>query len=132
MRTCSWIVTCCLVVAGCGSPERPKYPVSHVVGTVTLDGQPLEKGRCQFNPVAPTPGVAVSGDVINGKFEIADVPIGKHKVVFQASKETGKMITDYSQPYPEVVNLIPESYRDGIDSTVSDAETKPTFELKIK
>ena len=135
MQKCVWILCGCLwslACGGCGGPERPKYPVSHVLGTVTLDNQPLEKGRVQFAPVAPTPGITVSGEVIGGKFDLVDVPIGKHKVIFNASKETGKMISDRAEPYPEVVNLIPVEYRDGLDATVSGSETKPTFELKSK
>ena len=120
------------MVIGCGSSDRPKYPVAKVVGTVALDGQPLEKGRVQFSPVLPTPGVTVSGDVVGGKFELTDVPTGKHKVVFNASKETGKMISDRSEPYPEVINLIPATYRDGLDATVAGTESKQSFELKSK
>ncbi len=122
-----------LLLCGCGSSEpSKKYPVAKVVGTVRLDGQPLEKGRVQFVPAQSTHGEPVSGDVTAGKFEIADVPIGPHRLLFVATKETGKMISDRSEPYPEVVNLIPDNYRDGIEANVSGSESKHDFELRSK
>ena len=121
-----------LLICGCGGVERPKFAVAKVIGTVTLDGQSIEKGRVQFVPVPPTPGGPVGGDVTAGKFDIADVPVGKHKVVFNASQETGKMITDRSEPYPEVVDLIPVKYRDGVEATVNGSESKQAFELTTK
>ena len=119
-----------LLLGGCGGAERPKFPVAKVVGTVRFDGQPLEKGRVQFVPGNSTPGSPVAADVFAGQFEISDVPIGKHKVIFVATKETGKMIADRSEPYPEVVNVIPEKYRDGLDADVSGSESKHDFDLK--
>ena len=133
-RTTAWICVSLLslLLSSCGDTERPKFPVAKVVGTLSLDGQPIQKGRVQFVPVSPTPGAPVAGDVTSGKFEIADVPVGKHKVVFNATKETGKMITDRSEPYPEVVDLIPNQYRDGVDATVAGSESQQTFELTSK
>lgn len=125
--------TLSLLLGGCGSAEaRKKYPVAKVLGTVRLDGQPIEKGRVQFVPAKATPGEPISGDVAAGKFEIAGVPVGQHKVLFVASKETGKMISDRSEPYPEVINLIPNKYLDGLDANVTGSESKHDFDLQSK
>ncbi len=121
-----------LTFCGCGGSKRPSFAVARVVGTVSLDGQPLENGRVQFVPGASTPGSPVAGDVAAGKFELADVPIGQHKVIFVATKATGRMISDRSEPYPELINLIPAKYQDGIDASVSGSESKHGFELQSK
>ncbi len=122
-----------LLLCGCGRSEpSQKYAVAKVVGMVRLDGQPLERGRVQFVPTLSTPGEPIAGDVAAGKFEIAGVPVGQHKVLFVATKETGKMISDRSEPYPEVVNLIPDKYRDGLDANVSGSDSKHDFDLQSK
>lgn len=121
-----------LVLCGCSGSERPKSSVAKVIGTVSLDGQPLEKGRAQFVPTQSTRGEPVAGDIATGRFEISDVPIGKHRVLIVATKETGRMIADRSEPYPEVVSLIPEKYADGLNANVAGLVSKHDFDLQSK
>ena len=48
-----------------------------------------------------------------------------------AVKETGRTDSkSTSVPVPEVVNLIPESYRDGLEITVAGDNPTQNFELK--
>ena len=110
--------------------SRPAYPTARVVGMVKLDGKPIEKGKVQFAPQKPTLGDVVAAEIKNGHFNAPFVPIGKHRVLFIAVEETGRMNTDYSTPQPEFKNIIPEKYRDdGWDVSIQGNESNRIFEL---
>ena len=115
-----------LLVVGCSG--GPKYEGTNVTGNVTLGGQPLEKGTIQFAPIGT--GAVVSADILNGKYKAERVALGKSKVVFNATKETGKMITEYSTPYPEVISIIPQKYRDGLDTEITKETKNLDFSLE--
>lgn len=60
-----------------------------VTGTVTVDGQPAEKGSVTFNSVdGKTPPGA--GTIENGKYTATQVPIGPTTVQIRVPKVTGK------------------------------------------
>lgn len=60
-----------------------------VSGTVTVDGQPAEKGSISFNSVdgKTPPG---GGTIENGKYTATQVPIGPTTVDIRVPKVTGK------------------------------------------
>ena len=79
------------------------------------------------------PGKDVKGQVaqaaiVDGKFAAKNVPVGNLRVMFNITRPTGKMITEYSTPYPEVENLVPEKYRDGVDLVVT-GDDNVSFDL---
>ncbi len=122
-----------LAAAGCGeAPIAPKeYPGASVEGVVSVDGQPLETGTVLFSPLGG-PGAPITVDIVKGKFACEKAPLGKMKVVITSMKPTGKMITEYSEPYPEMVNAIPEKYRNGIDLELAGDKKDIAFDLKTK
>jgi hypothetical protein len=121
-----------VALAGCGrTGGGPSYPSARLEGAVTIDRQPVEKGTVQFVPPAGSPAKVVEADIKDGRYVATGVPIGKVRVLFTAVKETGRTDTkSTSQPVPEVVNLIPESYRDGLEITVAGDNPNQNFELK--
>jgi hypothetical protein len=70
------LATIAFLFVGCG-PNT-----GHVSGTVTIDGQPLEKGVIVFVP-ADSDGEPARGDVLSGKYRLRMTP-GKKKVQISA------------------------------------------------
>ena len=79
------LTSCLLMVTGCGG----ETPVGDVVkGTVTLDGQPLAKGRISVAPTNDV-GTTVGAEIVNGKFEFRIKP-GPKTVQITSEKSLGK------------------------------------------
>lgn len=119
-----------LTICGCAA-EKPKFPSTSVDGEVTIDGAPVKEGTLQFMPAPETKGQVSQANIVDGKFAAKNVPIGKLRVMFNITRKTGKMITEYSTPYPEVVDMVPENYRNGIEVTVKEKDTM-AFNLESK
>jgi hypothetical protein len=86
---CAILLTALL---GCGHGGRMS-----VEGTVTLDGQPLQKGSIQFNPLPGSTGPTAGGDIVNGKFAIlpSGGPLAGHfQVQIKAVGLTGRKVLD--------------------------------------
>jgi hypothetical protein len=122
------------VMIGCGKGvPPPAYPSARLAGAVTVDGQPIAKGVLQFLPPEGSPAAVIQAEIIDGRYTAIAVPVGKVRVLFSAVKETGRVDSkSSSQPIPEVVNLIPERYRDGMDIQVTGDNDGQNFELKSK
>lgn len=77
---------------GCGRSERMS-----VEGTVTLDGQPLEKGSIQLSPLPGTNGPTSGADIVAGKFVIRSSGgpfAGSFRVQITAGGPTGRRVLD--------------------------------------
>ena len=61
----------CLSAIGCGDPN-----LGSVSGSVTYEGQPIEKGSINFLPVDGK-GASAGGEIVAGKYEVAEVPPGQ-------------------------------------------------------
>jgi hypothetical protein len=121
-----------LVIAllwGCGQ-AKPTYPAARLEGSVTLDGKPIAQGNLQFVPQDASQAPITGTTIADGRYVAEAVPRGKLRVLLSASKETGKMITEYSTPRPEVINLIPAKYRAGIPIDVTGDNLNQDFALK--
>jgi len=114
-----------LILAGCGGGGVAEYSVT---GTVTFDGQPVEKGEIRFVS-ADSQGAAYAGAIENGKFE-CKVTEGKKRVEIAATRESA---TPAADGLPDYVSYIPAAYN--TESTL-EAEVKAgggnafTFDLK--
>lgn len=102
-----------LLVAGCG-PEASPFPTANVGGAITLDGAPLASGNISLVPEGSGQARPTAVDFKDGKYEIADAPMGKVRVFITSTQPTGKMIPGSSEPVPEVANVVPDAYRQGI------------------
>lgn len=122
----------CLALTGCG--HEGASGGAKLTGQVLLDGAPLASGSVQFMPQAKG-GESVqpaSAEIVNGQYECAHVPLGKVLVTFVSTRETGRMITDYSEPYPEVVSVIPPRYQAGLPLEVAGDKSGVDFPLTSK
>lgn len=115
------------VTGGCQS--EPSVPSAKISGQVTIGGKPIEQGNIQFMPQEGNLGSAVPATITNGAYE-AEVPVGKLKAMFYATKPTGKMLPGYSKPEPEIVNIIPPAAQGGIDFEVTGDNPSQNFELE--
>ena len=94
MLVCALSVVCLLTLCGCGGTGGRQS----IEGTVTLDGQPLEKGQITFVPKQGTQGPTAGAEIAGGKFTIPAAGgtfSGKFRVEITASHATGKKVTDH-------------------------------------
>lgn len=74
-------------VAGCS-----RGPVTYtVMGTVTLDGNPVTNGYVIFSPVQGSVSSAVSGEVQNGNYTLKCLP-GDQKVMITGQMSNGSIV----------------------------------------
>jgi hypothetical protein len=116
------LVGCVVLAFGCSKVTRPDYPTTKVIGTVKVDGTPIEQGRIRFSPTEPTQSPAVESVVSNGGYTADNVPIGKVLVTFTGEKKTGRQIELYGKTIDQTVNVIPTKYSRGMPVTL-DANT---------
>jgi len=123
-----------VLAVGCGGgTAKPSYPSARLEGTVSVDGQAVPTGTLQFMPPQGMNAAIVEAQIKDGRYVAANVPVGKVRVLFTAVRETGRVDNkSTSQPVPEVVNMIPERYRDGLDIEVTADLAKKDFDLKSR
>jgi len=110
------MMSCILFLAGCGE-KAFEYPSTKLEGTIIIKGVPVEKGTLQVIS-KDKEGLIAQGQIADGKILVPAAPLGEVTILVQATKATGKMIKEYTTEYPEVVNLVPESFRQGVPFTV--------------
>ncbi|HEV3145463.1 MAG TPA: carboxypeptidase-like regulatory domain-containing protein [Gemmataceae bacterium] len=102
------ICVCMLALFGCDG-----RPHGTVRGTITLNGQPIELGAIAFIP-ADGQGPTTGGAIKDGKYSVANVPVGEMKVSISASKTIGKKKLYEDRPdspeMPITENPVPEKY----------------------
>ncbi|NBY01069.1 MAG: hypothetical protein EBQ87_03665 [Planctomycetes bacterium] len=120
MKNIPWvslILPCTIIISiGCGE-STPVFPTAKLEGAITIKGESVQKGNLQVISKEKV-GLIAQGLITDGKFMIPDAPLGEVTILVQATKATGKMIKEYSSEYPEVINIIPNSYQQGIPFTV--------------
>ena len=107
-----FIVSCLpLVCSGCGNR------MGSVEGSVTYDGQPIEKGIINFESADGQ--VQRSGAAIeNGKYRIANISPGKKIVRIEGQRKTGRKVqlkvprgvVAPSKPVDEYLDIVPAVY----------------------
>ncbi len=134
----SWNLLACglvlasLTLAGCGGGETG--PKMHTVnGTVTFDGNPVEKGRIQFRSIDG--GKAYSSEIVEGKYSL-QAEAGEVKVEIVASRNIpGKFDNSNPDEEPQPVGemYIPAKYNTKSELTATikeDGENSIPFDLK--
>jgi hypothetical protein len=101
----------------CGPSDAELYKVS---GTVSFDGQPVEKGTVVFEPVDSVPGNSAGGEIHNGVFTLQSRQ-GKKKVSIRATRPIpGKW--NAVMKVPAIQQYIPAEYN---SKTTLTAEVVP-------
>ncbi len=110
----------------------PGYSTAKLAGTVTIDGTPIAAGTITFTPLEGNRGLGQPAEIKAGRYEASNVPQGKVRVDFHATRETGKMVDFFGKPTPEVENLIPAHYRTGLPLEVTGDNPQQDFKLTTK
>ena len=121
------VIAGAVVFAGC--QRGPTYETAALAGRVVIDGEPVAKGGVQFMPIEQ--GQPAFGEVRDGVYA-ARVPKGRVRVIFSSTRETGRMVQVYSTQVPEVLDVMPESLREGIEITVTGDDPSRDFVLSSK
>ena len=99
----------CISVAGCGgSSDRPE--LGEVIGTVTLDGEPLANAVVMFKPKGKRPSRGFTN--ANGHYKLAYIrdilgaTTGKHRVIIdRVPKHEGKSYQKLPSRYNSATTL---------------------------
>lgn len=120
-----------LCFTGCGEAHRYRY--ASVSGQVTLDGKPIQQGRIAFFPGEPGRGAGGNAPIVDGVYQLTEVPLGRIAFTFSASVDTGKYIEGPGgNKEPERINPVPERYRtEGVLRDISGGNPQD-FELTTK
>jgi hypothetical protein len=118
-----------IVTALVGCESKPAVPGAHLAGAVTIAGQAVEEGSIVFTPVGGARGRAVGVKVNAGHYDCPYVPLGQSLVQIYALRPTGKMVEVMGTMKPEMEDLVPKKYRDGITIDIQGDNTKQDFSL---
>jgi hypothetical protein len=82
-RAIGWLaVTSLAFILGCGGSTGG----STVNGTVTMDGEPIEKGYISFYPENEQgTGISVGGQITKGKYSVSGITAGNNRVSITAA-----------------------------------------------
>jgi hypothetical protein len=104
------LLTVALIVllAGCSDNRT-----AEVAGTVSVDGQPVEKGSISFIP-ADGKGVTAGSDIKDGKYVATGVSLGTAKIQIRVPKVTGKkmLYDDKNVTRDTFSESLPKKYND--------------------
>ena len=107
-----------------------KHPTTDLEGMVTVDGQAAAKGGLTFTPLAANQGKGVFAPIANGRYQAKGVALGKTRVSFLLTKETGRMQNVYGRDVPELVNVLPPKYDAGMGIEIEPGQMSRDFELR--
>ena len=114
MRTSTGLLICLVIgLTGCGGAADGMQVVR---GEVTLDGQPIEKGRILFRQIAGDQR-AYAGEIVDGKYQVR-AEEGRVKVEILASRLIpGKFDHSNGTPEPMGEMYIPAKYNSRTELT---------------
>lgn len=86
---------------GCGGESGLiKHPV---LGNVSLDGNPLERGTIFFDPLPGIKGDPATGAILNGAYKV-ELSVGEYRVKINGSKKTGNKMQKAMAPKGEMID----------------------------
>ena len=137
MRINLLLIVIFLALSGCGGDSGPDRVI--LTGTVSYQGQPIEKGVIRFIPSAGTKGPTSGAVIIDGAYEAkarGGVPVGTQRVEIRANRPTGEPKPKDKQhldifPDPQE-QYLPKRYNDESELTleVKAGEKTHNFDLE--
>jgi hypothetical protein len=126
-----WLL--CLVATlwlpGCGSTD---YNAVSLEGSLSVNGKPVKEGGLTFSPLDAKRGRGVYAEVHDGRYKIANVPVGKIHVTFMAIEYTGKDVTILGKTSPESRIIVPQEHRAGMEIEIKPNDKIRDFNLQGK
>jgi hypothetical protein len=126
--TLAAIMLAFVISAGCGS--KPKLPGAHLAGTITIDGQPVEKGAITFMPTGSTRGKTAGAHIKDGLYDCPYVPLGEISVQINAVRATGRMVDVMGVQKEEMQDIILSKEDSAIKIEVREENLNQDFKLK--
>lgn len=117
------------LLVGCGDSGPPMYPV---FGTVTLDGEPIPKGRIVFRD--PEGKIAsAGGTIVEGEFSFPSQPGARHVEITAMRKVPGKFQAPNpgGKKFPVLEQYIPRRYNEASELTKEVIEGENEFDFKL-
>lgn len=110
------LLTTATTLVGCGGSTGVG-----VSGTVSVNGSPLRSGKITFRPLNSAAGNGGAAEIVDGRYQLENVPVGANVFTFSGSVLTGKSISGPGGvPEPERVNAIPQQVlREGVEREIS-------------
>jgi hypothetical protein len=127
MRHLLLVALCAMMSFGCSGSEGPKtYKVS---GTVTCDGEPIEKGYIIFHPVEPGDRTE-AGDIADGEYVLRTMA-GMKKVEIRGTRLTEEKGTKGEQLEE---NFVPARYNTEttLSAEVTEDEPSNRFDFELE
>ncbi len=120
-----------LLLTACGDGSN----TGEVVGTVSVDGKPAERGSVSFAPLSGE-GSTSGAEIRDGKFS-AEVALGKNKVEIRVPKVVGKqrLYDTPDSPLQELMEeVLPAKYNDQteLEIDVNQGKNEKNWELSTK
>lgn len=113
-----------------------------IYGTVTVDGQPVEKGTIEFIPIEGTHGPSTGGSITDGKYDVAarlgPLEGGTYQVQITGMRKTGKTTANIFQPGGPPLeledNFIPAKYNreSTLKATITAETAKDGLDFHLK
>ena len=112
---------------GCGNDGKVR-----VHGTLTWNGQPVERGYIELQPVDPT-GQFASAEVSNGQFSFSAAP-GPRRVKVTAERKIGEKPPTERIPKPEPIwfQYIPAKYNANSQLEIEITPDDPVLEIDLQ
>lgn len=119
------------IAAGCGGADGP--PTAHLQGTVLLAGQPIPadaRATISFEPRERAQGAPASAEIVSGKYDCPNVPLGPVTVFFNITQPTGpEYTTPRGDKTRDVKSLTPPKYGAGTPLDVAGDNAAQDFDL---
>jgi hypothetical protein len=131
-RGAAFVALLCLLAAITGCPDGRKPGTAHLQGQITINGQPPPAdamGSISFRATGPGQAASTSAQIVDGKYDCDDVPLGDVVVFVQLVQQTGKMVNEGGRSYPELRNLVSPKFDNGINLKITDDNSNQDFEL---
>ena len=117
---------------GCGGSELDRIPVA---GSVTFQGQPVEKGQIRFIPQGGTKGPVTVEPINAGHYETTNaggVPVGSHRVEIRGYNAHDYATAPTGPGSPPVKQLLPAKFNTATELTATlNAESDPNLDFEL-
>jgi len=117
------------LLAAIGCDRGPNVSTARLEGRVVYHGKPVERGSVSFSPREAGQGKSVGAPIENGRYSAAAVPLGKVLLQINAVQESGKTVSEFGKATVELVNIVPDRYRQGALLDVSGDRLDLDFDL---
>ena len=123
-----------LSVVGCGARDGIERVV--VSGSVTFDGQPVEKGQIRFIPVENTSGPITVEPVADGYYttdDVGGVPVGVHRVEIRGFDPEVYANAPKGPGSPAIPQLLPKKYNheSALKATLDSSKSEETLNFDL-